>query len=199
MLIRKPFLEKIKKGEIHLAFRRWQKVGVKAGGTLKTSVGVIRIDSISPVIESKISEKEAKRAGFSDLKSLMADLRDNGGDLYRIEVSFGGEDPRISLREDIKLDRASYAELYQKLRRMDSRSSCGDWTIQTLGLIAENPMLPAIELSKKSGHQKEWLKLNIRKLKNLGLTISHNPGYTLSPRGKKFLQMSKKYVSPNNP
>lgn len=193
MLIRKPFLEKIQKGEIDLAFRSWKKMSIRAGGTLKTSIGVVKIGNVSCISESKISEKDAQRAGFPDRKSLMADLRDNGGNLYRIEISFGGEDPRISLREDTKLDRASYAELYQKLRRMDSRSTCGDWTIQILGLIAQNPMLPAIELSKKSGHEKEWLKIHIRKLKNLGLTISHNPGYTISPRGKKLLQLHKKY------
>ena len=194
MLIRRPFLEKIKKGEIDLAFRRWNKISAKAGGTLRTSVGIVKIGDISCISESKISEKDAQRAGFPDRKSLMADLRDNGGILYRIQISFGGEDPRISLREDTSFDRASYAELYLKLRRMDSRSSCGDWTIQILCLIAQNPMLPAIELSKKSGHEKEWLKLNIRKLKNLGLTISHNPGYAISPRGKKFLQLHEKYA-----
>jgi hypothetical protein len=43
--------------------------------------------------------------------------------------------------------------------------------------------------AKKTGFEKAWLKINIRKLKNLGLTISHNPGYTLSPRGKAYLAL----------
>ncbi len=30
-------------------------------------------------------------------------------------------------------------------------------------------------------------KVNVRKLKNLGLTLSFNPGYDLSPRGKGYL------------
>ena len=31
-------------------------------------------------------------------------------------------------------------------------------------------------------------KANVRKLKNLGLTVSHHPGYTLSPRGETMLR-----------
>ncbi|GAA4173979.1 hypothetical protein GCM10022218_17670 [Sphingobacterium ginsenosidimutans] len=37
--------------------------------------------------------------------------------------------------------------------------------------------------------EKEWLKLNIRKLKNLGLTISHTVGYEISPLGERFIQL----------
>ena len=42
-----------------------------------------------------------------------------------------------------------------------------------------------------TGFEKEWLKLNIRKLKNLGLTISHNVGYRLSPLGEHFIEELK--------
>lgn len=38
-----------------------------------------------------------------------------------------------------------------------------------------------------TGFEKEWLKLNIRKLKNLGLTISHNGGYELPLLGSEYL------------
>ncbi|MEM7550324.1 MAG: hypothetical protein AAF363_11640 [Bacteroidota bacterium] len=37
--------------------------------------------------------------------------------------------------------------------------------------------------------EKEWLKLNIRKLKNLGLTISHNPRYEISPLGIAYIEL----------
>ena len=38
------------------------------------------------------------------------------------------------------------------------------------------------------GKEKQWFKLNVRKLKNLGLTESKSTGYTISPRGKAFLE-----------
>lgn len=53
-------------------------------------------------------------------------------------------------------------------------------------------MLPAGELAAKIGVEKEWLKLNVRKLKNLGLTVSHQPGYELSLRGREYLRRTRK-------
>ena len=55
--------------------------------------------------------------------------------------------------------------------------------------IKENPELKAMDLSIKLDREKDWLKINVRKLKNLGLTISHEQGYTLSPRGAKFMKI----------
>ena len=52
-------------------------------------------------------------------------------------------------------------------------------------------MLPAGDLAKKADAEKEWLKINVRKLKNLGLTISHQPGYELSPRLRVICNFSK--------
>jgi Mn-dependent DtxR family transcriptional regulator len=53
-------------------------------------------------------------------------------------------------------------------------------------------MFSAGYLAAKAGVEKEWLKINVRKLKNLGLTISHQSGYELSPRGQEFLRRTTK-------
>ena len=60
--------------------------------------------------------------------------------------------------------------------------------VSTSSAIAEHPHLAAAELAERTGFDKEWLKLQVRKLKNLGLTISHHPGYELSPRGRVVLR-----------
>lgn len=49
--------------------------------------------------------------------------------------------------------------------------------------VKDHPNLYAIGIAKLTDFEKEWLKLNIRKLKNFGLTISNNVGYELSPLG----------------
>lgn len=49
-----------------------------------------------------------------------------------------------------------------------------------------------MDLAAITGFEKIWLKLNIRKLKNLGLTISHEIGYELSPLGKLYLKKATK-------
>lgn len=42
------------------------------------------------------------------------------------------------------------------------------------------------------GVDKEWFKLNVRKLKNLGLTESLETGYRISPRGRALLKRAKR-------
>lgn len=70
-------------------------------------------------------------------------------------------------------------------------SKVGPWTHNTLFTIEKNSKLKAADLAQLLLREKEWLKLNIRKLKNLGLTISHNPGYEVSPYGKAYLRKCK--------
>jgi hypothetical protein len=62
------------------------------------------------------------------------------------------------------------------------------WTIQVLRSIGIHPGRPASELAAAICAEKDWLKLNIRKLKALGLTESLSVGYRLSPRGKVVLR-----------
>ena len=43
MLFRQDVLRRIGEGEVTLAFRRWLRPTVRAGGTLRTRVGVLAI------------------------------------------------------------------------------------------------------------------------------------------------------------
>ena len=45
----------------------------------------------------------------------------------------------------------------------------------------------ALEVAEGLGLDKPTFKNNVRKLKTLGLTISHSPGYEVSPRGQAYL------------
>lgn len=83
--------------------------------------------------------------------------------------------------EDVMLTLAS------ELEHLDKHSKLGKWTLKTLLLIRENPHLKSADLAVKAKKEQEWLKLNIRKLKSLGLTLSHEPGYSLSPLGEAYL------------
>ena len=70
MLIRANVLESIRAGEVTLAFRRWSKPTVKAGGTLRTMVGVLAVDSVQKVSLSRITAKDARQAGYQSLAEL---------------------------------------------------------------------------------------------------------------------------------
>jgi hypothetical protein len=77
--------------------------------------------------------------------------------------------------------------LLRKLDRMDARSPTGAWTRATLEIIAANPKVVSTELAKALGRERFSWKADVRKLKRLGLTISHEVGYELSPRGRALL------------
>ncbi|MEM9283613.1 MAG: hypothetical protein AAGA96_17465 [Verrucomicrobiota bacterium] len=192
MLIRKPVLERIRSGDISLAFRRWKRESVNSGSTIKTAIGLISISEVSECEEDEITIREAKAAGFENRSDLLRELNGRSGNIYRIHLCYAGEDPRIELREDAKLSDSDIREITEKLERYDKASRRGDWTLKFLELIKEHPMLPAGELAERASTEKEWLKTNVRKLKNLGLTISHQPGYELSPRGQEYLRRSTK-------
>lgn len=189
MLFKEIHIQGIKSGTISLAFRKWEKASVKRGSIVKTAIGLIEIVGITTINEDKITSNDVLRAGFQNKEQLLKSLRQNNkGSIYKIAVRYYAEDPRIELREQTILSNKEYLELKEKLARLDKHSRQGHWTGSVLLTIRDNPHRKAIEISKLTNLEKEWLKLNIRKLKNLGLTISHHVGYELSPLGKTFIE-----------
>lgn len=186
-MFRKEILDQIKSGEITLAFRKWKRLSVKAGGTLLTRVGVIGINAIEPVKVEDISNTDYMKAGIQDVEGWKDRIATRKGNLYRINLHWVGEDPRIVLRQKADLSQEEFEELRIKLERMDQRSTRGPWAFRILELIDQKPGTLAQLLADELGVEKTWLKPNIRKLKALGLTISLDVGYRLSPRGKAFL------------
>jgi hypothetical protein len=192
MLFRQPFLEGIRGGTITVAFRRWQRPSVKSGGTLMTSIGQLHIASVSPVSLKKISELEARLAGYGSLDELLTELRQRGkGKVYRIELGPLGADPRIALRLEARLTMDTRRELRERLRSLDTHSVDGPWTMRTLEMIRLHPGVRAGDLCTLVGQARDRFKPNVRKLKNLGLTVSLEVGYRLSPRGIAFLKEAR--------
>jgi hypothetical protein len=93
MLIKLEILEAIKRGEITLQFRRWTRPSVKAGGTLKTKVGLLRIGRIDEMRPDDVTPADARKAGFKDLADFQNWLgtMKQGPLFHRIEVSYIGE------------------------------------------------------------------------------------------------------------
>jgi len=192
MLFRQHFLEGIRSGAITVAFRRWQRPSVKSGGSLLTSVGQLRIASVTQITMTQISEKDARRAGYESLAGLLAELRQRSeGKIYRIELGPLRTDPRIALRREGRLTAATHHELSERLQRLDAHSDDGPWTMRTLEVIRLHPGVRAGDLCILVGQDKDRFKPNVRKLKNLGLTESLETGYRISPRGIAFLKETR--------
>lgn len=189
MLFKQHILDGIANGTISVAFRRWKQANVHKGSQLHTTIGLIEIMSIAIISELDINESDVRLAGFSTREELFKEINSFSpeGDIYRIEVTRIGDDPRKELRERDTLTEEEFAELITRLKRMDKASSHGSWTTEFLCLIAKHPGVRSTELAETIGWEKEKLKLNVRKLKNLGLTISLGTGYMISPRGKTVM------------
>ena len=185
MLFRQDVLRRIGAGNVTLAFRRWRRPTVKAGGTLRTAVGVLAIDSVEPVDEKRVTDADARRAGSADRETLLAELPGDGK-LHRIEFRLAGPDPRVALRERRDISPAERAEIDARLARLDAASRHGPWTAAVLRLIADRPATRAPDLAASLGRDTAPFKADVCKLKELGLTESLEVGYRLSPRGRAY-------------
>lgn len=189
MLLPRPILDAIREGRISLVFRKWRRLTVKAGGRLKTAVGVLAIESIEQTSAPAISEADAKRAGYASRAALLLELdRHSEGSIYRIAVGFAGADPRIALRQAATLAAEEWSAIEAKLRRMDGRTKDGPWTRATLGIIARCSATRAEALASELGSTTSVFKPRVRRLKELGLVESLETGYRLSPRGTEVLK-----------
>ena len=190
MLFKQATLAAIAAGRVTLAFRRWRRPTVRAGGTLVTPVGMLAIDAVERVALNAISSEDARAAGYATLAELERELaKRHEGSLYRIAFHVEGVDPRIALRSLTRLSSNELEVLQEQLGRWDRASRTGPWTQTYLALIKRSPGVRAPSLAEEVGVDTARFKTNVRKLKSVGLTESLAVGYRLSPRGKAALRV----------
>lgn len=184
LLFRKPFHAGLVDGTIRLTFRRWEKPHVRAGGRYRCHpIGVLEVDRIERIRVRDITEDDARLCGFADLATLLEFMESPAAtaEVFRIELHHGGDGDRVEIALDDKLTDEDVATLRKKLDKM------GDWVSKTMALIAKHPRTAASQLAKKLGRETEPFKIDVRKLKKLGLTQSFEVGYEISPRGRAYL------------
>jgi hypothetical protein len=199
MLFPPAMLRAIADGEVSLAFRRWTAPRVKAGGRQRTAVGVIGFESVDTVERADIGFDDARRAGFASLEALLAFVdRRSEGTIYRIGLRLFGPDPRVALRATLP-GPEEVQRVVRRLARLDQVSRHGPWTRDVLHAIRDQPGVRALDLAAAFGREKQPFKLDVRKLKELGLTESLPRGYRLSLRGKAVLEALDRAPSPSRP
>lgn len=189
MQVQARYREPIARGEVTVLYRRWRRCQVVAGRTYRTAAGRLEITSLKEVDPDKITRADARRNGEPDADAVRAGLRgDPAHSTYRIGVRAAeGPDPRSALAADDALSQEDVAEIDRRLDRLDGASSHGAWTAETLGLVEAQPATLAAELAASVGRERDPFKLDVRKLKGLGLTESLAVGYRLSRRGRAYL------------
>jgi hypothetical protein len=189
MLLRRAELDAIRAGEVDLAFRRWERPRLNPGTLMRTAIGLVEVTAVQRVAPSRISERQAHRAGAATRAELLArlDRRNQGQPVYRVGLRFAGADPRVALRNESELTTDELARIAQRLDNLDRSRSKTPWTREMLKLIDEHPATLAAELAAQQRRDTAAFKRDVRKLKELGLTESLERGYRLSPRGRAVL------------
>lgn len=192
MLFSKEFWAGIADGSITVTFRRWKRPQAVTGGRYRTPAGIIEATSVDVVSPEDIDQADADAAGFSSPGELIGQLRGTPGfPLYRVAFHRVDEpDPRAVLANTDDLTADDAAQITRRLDRLDRASRVGPWTRQTLRMIAEHPERRAPDLAAMVDRETQPFKRDVRKLKELGLTLSFNPGYRLSPRGRAYLRLT---------
>jgi hypothetical protein len=183
------YAEPIARGDVTIVFRRWKRCQVVAGHTYRTAAGRLFVDAVDEIDPARMTAADARRAGYGTADEARAELRgDASWPTYRIRVHlYVGPDERAELAATAALTPEEFADIDKRLARLDKASSRGPWTRAVLEVIAQQPGVRAPDLAKGFGRETQPFKLDVRKLKNLGLTISLRVGYELSPRGRAYL------------
>ncbi len=189
MRFTKPFWDGIADHSITVAFRGWNRPTVVAGRPYRTAGGRIEVVSVDEVDPASVSVDDARAAGFDSVEEALAQVRtDDGRSLWRVEFRRLDElDPREVLADNADLDDDDLVELAIRLGRLDRAAAHGPWTEAYLRRISEHAARRAPDLADMVGREAQPFKLDVRKLKNLGLTRSLKIGYELSPRGRAWL------------
>jgi hypothetical protein len=177
-------------GRITVMFRRWRRPLVTAGRQYRTTAGLLAVESVEVVDPAAISASDAWLAGYESAADVLAELRGEPGyPIYRLQVRPVAEpDPRDVLANQQTITDDERAEIRRRLERLDRASTHGPWTADVLAVIAERPATRAAELAALFDRELLPFKADVRKLKNLGLTISLEIGYRLSARGAAYLR-----------
>jgi hypothetical protein len=169
-------------GSITITFRSWKRAQAAAGKRYRVAGMLIEATDVRQVARAEITEADAGRAGAANLQSLLSRLGDVDP-VWRIDFVFVGADDRIARRNDLAADEID--AVIARLARLDRN---GGWTRQTLQLIDRYPGIVSTTLARHANQERPVFKLNVRKLKELGLTESLDVGYRLSPRGEAVLR-----------
>jgi hypothetical protein len=192
VLLNRDTAEGIANGTITLVLRRWDAPRAKPGGTQRTVAGTVRVDDVAEYPGAyRVTVAQARAAGYPDAKTAQKELdRRPAKHTYLISVSYLAPDERPELAADDRLAAADVDAITARLDRWDAAAEI-PWTREYLEMIGANEAVRAPDLAARVGLEVPRFKRRVRQLKGLGLTISLDVGYRLSPRGRTYLRVSR--------
>ncbi len=191
--------DRVARGEITVSFRLWKTAKVKAGKLYPTGFGTIEVQDVQVIPAALVRKKDVRPSGCGSIKAIWELAGEHTSTevnpdtlLHRVQFRFLGDVPPDSARAPVEdLDK-----LAARLQKMDRLSSRGPWTNDVLRLIEAGPHVPARVLAADLGWETLDFKARVRRLKALGLTISHEVGYELSDSARLHLASSRAATPP---
>jgi hypothetical protein len=176
-------------GSITRTYRLWKRPQAKVGGRYHVGPVVLVVEAVSTVAAGDITDSDARQAGFEDATALRTLITRRVGpvddDTVLWRLDFHAVPYEVQAAPDpaeVDLDALS-----ARLDRLDKASSHGAWTRATLALIGDHPATVSTTLAEMLGRERAPFKVDVRKLKGLGLTESLEVGYRLTPVGQAVL------------
>lgn len=155
-----------------------------------TPVGAIAIDDVAVIPAALVSKRDVKPSRCASIAAICESAGEHTKTvvtpetlLHRVQFRFLGE----AAAAPIRAQATDFDEIARRLDRMDARSPHGPWTHAFLRAIEDAPQVPARMLAADLGWERLKFKAHVRRLKALGLTISHEVGYELSDLGRRYL------------
>jgi hypothetical protein len=177
-------------GEITVTFRLWKTAKVKAGKAYQTGIGTLHVDSVEVMPAGAIVKRDVQFTGCKDISAIWNLAGEHTGAtitaetlLHRVQFRFLGDVGPLTPLQSI----ADYGTIASRLARMDARSTRGPWTHDVLRMIERAPRVSARVLAAEMEWERLDFKAHVRRLKALGLTISHEIGYELSDLGRGYV------------
>jgi hypothetical protein len=191
LLFRREDRERVASGEITVTFRLWKSAHVKAGKAYETGFGAVLVEDVRVLPAALVAEEDVPLTGCASIEQVWRLAGEHTGApvgldtlLHRVQFRFLGRVPPAAASQR-ELDRET---LRVRLARLDAAHARGPWTLAVLRLIESAPRVPARLLAAELGWETPEFKAHVRKLKALGLTLSHETGYELSDAGRRYLQ-----------
>lgn len=190
MLFQRKFHAGLRSGAIRASYRAWSAPRVRVGGRYRFAADEwIEVLAVERVPVAGIRDADARRAGFPDRAALLAFLGAGASrttSVFRVALRYAGR--ARAARPAVETSAAGIAAVAARLDAIDRRSARGPWTRETLRLIGRFPRVRAAELASRLGRETLEFKADVRRLKRLGLTESHEVGYSLTAGGRALLR-----------
>ncbi|MDD4053111.1 MAG: hypothetical protein PHR28_14595 [candidate division Zixibacteria bacterium] len=193
LLFPKEEHDRIRDGEITITFRDWDKIRVEAGKEYKSfDLGFVRVEEVAFIDPKKITEADLAAAGFADMDEFKAIFRKRNpgfnfgsGKIIRIRFTYLGAEQRSAAR--VKPNDRELIRILERLVEIDVLSDLQIKSDAFLEFLDDDVPKNTVAISGHFSIPREAVRTRMAQLKNEGLVDARREGYTITVRGKAYL------------